>query len=174
MKLAYKKKFYLSVVFTVFIFVFIFMSTISKTIRIVLDYKHMKEDLMYYDNTISKIVTVKNNSNSLESKMRKFNVSPETIQSKIVKSIGSFCDNNNILIKGITTPSVRKGNYDKILETRIITVRGDYFSILKLAYNIEQKYGIGRISSLHFAIQKSSQTNEDELYAYIYIQNILS
>lgn len=173
-KLTYKQRFYFAAVAVVISCIACYFIVIDKTILLVRDYNAMKEELVNYDSTIKKISAVKKDVYSLQNKIKKFNSNSSDMQDKIVKNIGFFCEQHGILIKGITFPKVEQGKNVKLLETRVITVKGSYSGILQLAYNIEQKFGVGRISSLHFFLQQNSQTNVKELFAYIYLQSVVS
>ncbi len=173
-KLTYKERFITATAIVVLFIVICYSVTVKKTIQVISDYNVIKKEVFNSDNTIKNILILKNDINNLEGKINSFNSSGKDMQDKIVKNIAFFCEQNSLYIKGIVTPQELSGKGRKVLETRIITVKGGYYGIVKLAYFIEQKFGIGRISSLHFYVQQNNQTNSKELFAEIYLQNVVS
>lgn len=170
---TYKQRFYIYVFFVFVSSIVCYFVSIKRTVQIVVECNNMKNEIVNYESNIEKILLVKKDVSSLESKMRKFNTNGDGVQDKIVKNIAFFCEQHGILIKGVAFPNSERGRV-KMLETMVITVKGNYFGILQLAFNIEQKFGIGRISSLHLFMQQNTQNNVKELFACIYLQNILS
>lgn len=99
----------------------------------------------------------------------------EQYQQYIMETVSNYCNVNNVVLKEFPKPFVFT-EQDFIVETNKITVEGSFGKLLNLAYLIEQKKKLGKISSLLF--QTFTRNIENQKYTYlsltIYLQHIKS
>lgn len=96
-------------------------------------------------------------------------------QPYILETVSNYCNANNIILKEFPKPFVFT-EQDFNIETNKITVEGDFIELLNLAYLVEQKKKLGKISSLHFQTFTRNKENTKQTYlsSTIYLQHIIS
>ena len=92
-------------------------------------------------------------------------------QTNLYELISSFCDENDLIIEEMPEVSVYD-NTDFLLEQHIFTFKGEYRTMLRLLYAIEQEWKIAKVVSSHFYLEKNRQTRQEELKAQFHLQNI--
>ena len=171
--LTYKQKFFYLLYSILFVFILSYLLSIKNTIQVVSEYKQMNNELKRFNETIVDLSTIKHELNNLDKKINAINSNEKTIQYKIMNNVASYCETNNLYIKNITSPITVKMNNCNI-ETRILLVKGNFIELLQLSYLIEQKYKIGKISSLRFFKERNNESNADELLMEVYLQNVIN
>lgn len=60
---------------------------------------------------------------------------------------------------------------DFIINTNVITIKGDYLSLVKFMYQLEKEFNFARLVSNHIYIKKNKKLKKDELFATLTLQN---
>jgi hypothetical protein len=170
-KLLYKKKLkFLLYSFVVFM-VIAYNVTIRRTIELNQECKKLKEQSEYITNAPMLI-------SQLESKQRTFdriigmNInSGLEFQKVLLERLGEYCAANHIVLRDFPEVS-RFVNDDYLLETHEVALEGNFSGLVRLVYNLEQKYRLGKIISLKYEAVKDLKTGELHLVARFFIQNI--
>lgn len=87
--------------------------------------------------------------------------------------VTEFCQKEGLDIKAMPAAQVFQEEDLKILH-HPIQVAGNYLSMVKLLYELEQVKRLGRIASVQFELLKNYQSRQKELVATIALQNIQS
>ena len=158
-------------VFAILVFIIIsYKIAINKTFELRAEYKKTKKEIEVLSEVPNQIKVLRKKQESYNSSIEK-SFSQMPVQVFILDYVAEYCKNNNIIIKDFPKTHVYK-NQDYSIETNRILLSGGFNSILRLIYNIEQKYHVGKISSVKFYKAYNNKTKINELFSDIYIQTI--
>ncbi len=85
--------------------------------------------------------------------------------------VSSFCKKNNLILKEFPVIGVEEHRNIGLM-TNTIVAEGDFKNLLKLLYELEQKVGVGRPSSVCFEKNYDFKRKKDVLQMTIYLQTI--
>lgn len=93
------------------------------------------------------------------------------IHQMLLGSVSGYVQENNLILKDFPQPySMTDKGY--ITKTAIVTVEGDFISLLKLCNYIEKNYQGGKIVAVDFKATKELRTRKRKLNSTIYLQNV--
>jgi hypothetical protein len=93
------------------------------------------------------------------------------IHQLLLGSVSGYVQENNLILKDFPQPySMTDKGY--ITKTAIVTVEGDFISLLNLCNYIEKKYQVGKIVAIDFKATKELRTKKRKLNSTIYLQNV--
>ncbi len=170
--LTYKKKYYLLLAFTALFAVLAYKWAFSKTITLYVQNRQLENRVKEADNAPARF-------SALRSKLSAINHVIETRQTDSVQGVHDFllatlsryCKENNTVLKSFPETSVyRQGDFE--IETNSFTVQGDFISLLKLVYLLEQKERTGKVSSVVFQSGKDNDLQRTVLTATVYLQTV--
>ncbi len=171
--LKYKRKvLYLSIGFIVFLFI-AYSLTIKKTINAkrICDRMEVKKESL--KNAPLKIKQIKQELAVINNKIGKDITENMDIQSAILDKTGKYCQKNGLILKSFPKTHYHKEK-DYMIITNIIVMEGDFVKMLKLIYQFEQKFKLGKVISVKFNKEKDRISKRLKLYGTLYIQNIKS
>lgn len=147
-----------------------YKGAIKKTIEVRKQLKITNEQLSELNDDPKEIVDLQTQLDSLNNTVEKL-YNKSSLQDIILDRIVKYCNQNNVLIKEFPESQIlEKDNY--IIKTNYILLEGSFQQLIILLYNIEQKYNLGKVSSLKFYTTTNSKTRLPQLYLELYIQNI--
>ncbi len=85
--------------------------------------------------------------------------------------VSGFCKKNHLILKEFPVISVEEHGGIGLM-TNTIVAEGDFKNLLKLLYELEQKVGVGRPSSVYFEKNYDFKRKKDVLQMTIYLQTI--
>ena len=92
-------------------------------------------------------------------------------QKELLEIVSSYCEKEHLVLREF--PKVEREIKENLeVETNRFTVQGEFPSLLKLVYDLEQKDQVGRIASVNYRLQKDPKTKSTSLCAEIYVQQI--
>jgi hypothetical protein len=56
--------------------------------------------------------------------------------------------------------------------TRTVKLQGRFIDLLRLVHGLEYRFPIGRVSSVRFVTEQERESRSNELYVYLYLQNL--
>jgi hypothetical protein len=92
-------------------------------------------------------------------------------QDALLNLVTQYCQENKTVLREFPQ-AISSQDKEMILETNIFTVEGDFVKLLNLAYQLEQKYKIGKLSSCRFSSKTDPRTNTTSLLTTLYVQNV--
>ena len=98
-------------------------------------------------------------------------IAEKSVQAFVLDYVVEYCEKNDIVIREYPQPFQTEEN-DYVLETNRLILKGNFPKILGLVYSIEQKFRVGKVSSLRFYKNRNNSNNTVELLADMYIQTI--
>lgn len=167
---TYRKKLHLLFVGIIVFMLLCYKLAVKPTVELIGENSSVDKGLAALDTIPSKIAAANHKLAAYDSRI-KTSFSDRSVQSFVLEYVVDYCGKNNIVIKEFPQPSQSVVN-DYLLETNRLILKGDFSKILYLVYCIEQKYHVGKVSSLRFYKYRNSNTNSVELLADIYLQTI--
>lgn len=168
-EISNKRKFYIILYGLIFLYLFAYLLTIRKTVKVYSDYKEIKNQLEYIGNAPDRLSVIKNSLIYIDSLIGNYKQS--NFQFQLLENISNFCQDNNIIFKSFPkVHQVEEQNF--LVNTYVIECDGSFLRLLNLVYFLEQKKRLGKIVSLNFQVKKEQITNYTRLFATIYIQSL--
>lgn len=146
----------------------------SKAINTKNKYHQLKQDEVLFKNIPDKIFKLNQENVYLDSLLTKHQISSErSFQNNLLQNISAFSKDNDLQVISFEEPHLfsKEGG---ILNTYSFSVKGNYTSINKLIYNLEQKNKFGKILSVNFEKNKNFRTNKNYLVCEILLQIVRS
>ena len=92
-------------------------------------------------------------------------------QQHLLESVTQYSEQNDIMLTAFPHPfSIIDEGY--LVQTSVITVEGEFTSLLKLCHYLENNYHSGRVVSLNFEASTELRTRKRKLNSTIYLQHI--
>lgn len=143
---------------------------ISNTLVLKKEYNDLKEEELLFKNTPKKLPLLKQKETYYDSLLSKYQIQDGSIQNNLLKSINTFTSNNSLKVIGFLEPHIFKAN-DLNIKTYQFTIEGNYNSILKLIYHLEQQTKFGEIINLHFEKKKNFKSGKHYLQAHVLLKS---
>lgn len=143
--------------------------SVSKTIKI---YRQNQKILMAVHTNGKGHKSINQLTGALKKLNNELNIHEKVdVESDFLKLLGEICTENNIQIKGISTPRDNELNKVKS-ETFEIKLNGNFKEMLKVIQGLEENLYYGNISSLKFESKTDRKTKSTYLEAMINVQVI--
>lgn len=169
--LTYKKKNQLLIVIAIFLGLLIYFVSIKRTISAFKDYS---KNIKLYETASNSPVLLKqlhSEVDDINAKLRAQNSVGEQYSEKLIELITNYCQSTNSILKEFPKTEIAQKD-DLVIETNKFTLAGDYITLLKFVYLLEQKNRLGKIVSVNYSIKKDYKSNGKILTVTIYLQNI--
>lgn len=169
--LSYKKKNLLLLAATL---VFIFTGyelSIKKTWTTYEDCKVSENQLQQAFNAPQKIERLEKKLISIDNIIGISRKDSNSLQESLLGIVSAYCQQNNITLKEFPK-AISTREKDLLVETNVFVVQGGFAKLLKLVFQLEQKYKIGKLASVDFHSKKNMETKNTTLTETIYLRNI--
>lgn len=93
------------------------------------------------------------------------------IHQVLLEAVTSYVQKNGLILKDFPQPFIGIEN-GYITKTAQLTVEGDFISLLKLIYFLENDYNVGKVVAVDFKTSKELRTRKRKLNTTIYLQNV--
>lgn len=143
---------------------------IAKTVIIKKEYNSLKYQEALFENTAKQISILKQKQQYYDSLLSKYQLNGSSIQNNLLKTINTLADSTNIKVAGFLEPHVIHMD-DLKISTYQFTLEGDFSSILKLIYKLEQETKFGEIIHLAFEKKTNFRTGQVFLQATILLKS---
>lgn len=143
---------------------------ISKTITLKNEYSNLKEQEIVFKNLPEQMTLLKQKKHYYDSILSKYHLDESSVQNNLLKTINAFANENNLKVVGFLEPHLYKKN-ELTLKTYQFTLEGNFNSILKLIYKLEQETKYGEIINLHFEKKENYRTGKEYLLAKVLLRS---
>ncbi len=167
---TYRKKVQLLFIGIIVMLFLSYQFSFKKTINSYFEYSDNKEKLDSVQNAPQQISAVQKQLASIENAVR---MNPDTssdFQKMLLEKVSLYCQQNNLVLREFPQ-TIYFNNRDFEVETNQIVVEGSFIKILKLVYELEQNFYVGKLVSLKFSSQKDYKTGIIKLYGELFFQN---
>jgi len=166
-----KKNIGLLIGFLVMLFI-AYKFSISKTFKVKNEYEKLKNEQERISDLPNQISYLKQQSAYYDQILLKNQISSEnSFQNNLLTIVNSYASKNDLEIMGFKQPHVFPEK-DAIIKTYNFSVKGNYTSILKLLYSIEQYGNYGKIISVDFEKKKNYKSNKVFLECDVFLQRV--
>jgi len=163
-----KEKRYVVLLLFILLFILGYTKLFKNTIRTIKNYNQLESlniDSLKIKNEIKEIRVGINNLDKI--------VGSEVKEQDLVKqNILSFISKNHskVIVESLEETHIFK-NDDFIIYSTLLTIEGNYNTILKYLYDVENKFELSKVVSVRLFKKKDYGTKKEKLYARIIFQN---
>lgn len=143
---------------------------ISKSIEQKQQYNTLKQQELLFKNAPKKLSLLKQKEVYYDSLLTKYQLDGSSVQNNLLKTLNTFADSNDIKVISFLEPHIIIEN-DLTVKTYEFILEGDYNSINKLIYQLEQKTKFGEVINLHFKKKKNYRSGRDYLQAKVLLRS---
>ncbi|NRR91382.1 hypothetical protein HSX10_07380 [Winogradskyella undariae] len=143
---------------------------IIKTLEQKEQYNAMSKEAVLFKNAPKQLSFLKQKEVYYDSLLTKYQLDGSSIQNNLLKVINRFTRDNNIKVINFLEPHVIE-NDDLVIKTYEFVLEGDYNSINKLIYQLEQQTKFGEIINLHFEKKKNFRTGKYYLQTKVLLRS---
>ncbi len=158
----------LSVLVTV---VLCYKFAISNTLEQKREYEKLRTEQTLFENTPEKLALLVKKQVYYDSVLNKMNLGNTSIENNLLRVVNIEVEKHGLKLIDFNRPHVSMMNGNQ-LNTLDFTLDGNFTSILKTIYTLEQKNNFGEIVHLHFRKNKNYRTHKNYLTARMFLQHI--
>jgi len=169
--MTYRKKIQYMFLGSLLFLMLVYFYAIKKTFQIKNEVNELKNIGLQGEAASSQIAYYENQLAVYDSSIGYLINNSEDYPHQLLAAIADICEKNNLTLTNFPKPELVKENDYEVLTYRI-SVQGEFNPVNELAYQLERKLKMGKISSLKFEAKKNNQIKKSELYCTIILQNI--
>ena len=169
--LTYKRKNLLLGVAAVLLVFIVYSLGVSKTIKAYHDYSDAKARMEMAQNAPLMAAQLERELILMDAKMGTTKAFKQNTAETLLNLITNYCQSNHAVLREFPRTTIDMQG-DLTIETNQFVLEGNFATILKLIYNLEQKNKIGKVASVKYQLKKDFKTKEMVLTASVFIQNI--
>ncbi len=156
---------------SVLLVILVYNFAIKKTILARTDSNNAEKQLQIAANAPAMAVQLEKELMQMDTKIgadvRKGNNSGE----ELLDLLTNYCQSNNAVLREF--PQTTLTEQDKLtIETNLFIIEGDFSSLIKLVYTLEQKIKLGKVASVRYQLKKDPKSKKMALTARVYLQNV--
>jgi len=142
----------------------------SKTLELKKQKEKLQQEEAIFKNIPKQLSLLKQKENYYDSILTKYQLKESSLQNNLLKTLNQYAEANKLNIINFIEPHQYEQN-NLLIKSYSFTIQGDYNSILKLIYHLEQKTRFGEIINLHLEKKKNFKENSTYLQAEVLIQS---
>ena len=169
--LTYKKKNQLLLAAVLVIAYLIYVLAISKTTAAFHDYKNLQKNVELVKNAQVMANQLEKELLQIDSRIGNNNINGLQTEQALLELLSNYCKSNKATLREFPA-STNFAQGDLLIETNKFVVEGDFSTLLKLVYLLEQKNKLGKVTSVRYQYKKDVITRNMALTATVYLQNI--
>ena len=169
--LTYKKKNLLLGITAILLLFVVYSFGISKTIKAYQEYSESESKMKIAENAPQMAAQLEKELMIMDIKLGSQNTIGQDTAETLLSLITNYCQHNHAVLREFPQTSTANQG-DMVIETNQFVVGGNFSTILKLVYILEQKNKIGKVASVKYQLKKDFKTKEMLLTASVFIQNI--
>ncbi|MBN8696059.1 MAG: hypothetical protein J0L87_05980 [Bacteroidetes bacterium] len=170
-QITFKIKNKLLVFISVLFFIIIYFVSIKRTISAYNEYEKNVERFEIASNAPLVVSQLQTELDEINSKLVFQNSEGDHKSEKLIELITNYCQNSDAILKEFPETEIAQKD-DLLIETNKFTLAGDFITLLKFVYLLEQKNRLGKITSVNYLTKKDFKSNRNALTVTIYLQNI--
>lgn len=147
-----------------------FQLAISNTLEQKNQYETLKLESKVFENSPKQLSILKQKETYYNSLLEKYQLDGSSLQNNLLKTINAFAEQNGIKVISFLEPHITQRNELEI-KTYQFVLEGNYSSINKLVYKLEQDTKFGEIINLHFEKKKNYKTGKSYLQASVLLKS---
>lgn len=163
-----KNKLYLLILFVLLLSFTAYKRSFKGTIDAIIFYKDSKKNIAESSASTIELENLKNEIEDLDNIIGKKAKYPMQVQNEILGFLSS--QDENVTIAQIEAPNISDDSYFTIY-SNLITLKGDFNSLLKTIYEFEINFEYARIANMVFRVDRNPKTSKTELFTDIIFQN---
>lgn len=109
----------------------------------------------------------------LEEVLGEDNFDENFIQQKILQFLSKSCERNGVEITNLEQAHIFKDK-EYMLVTNFFTLKGNYNSLIKIIYKVENEFKKSKLNSVRFYKKRNHILKKEELYVELFFQNFKS
>lgn len=169
--LTYKKKNLLLLVSSVIVMFLVYSLAIKKTIAEYSRFLGNKEKLERAVNAPAMATQLEKELIRMDTKIGNHNAKNINIDDALLSLLTDYCQSHHAVLREFPeTTHTEDGDLE--IETNQFMIGGNFSTLINLVYLLEQKYNLGKITSVNYQLKKDFKTKEMQLTATIFLQNI--
>jgi len=166
-----KKQKNIILIFSFFLALFIcYWFAVSNTIEQKKRYKTLQLESKVFENSPKQLSILKQKETYYNSLLEEYQLDDSSLQNNLLKAINTFAEKNNIKVINFLEPHISKKN-ELTIKTYQFVLQGNYNSINKLIYKLEQDTKFGEIINFHFEKKKNFRTGKFYLQAKVLLKS---
>ena len=149
----------------------IYYMAVKKTILLIRECREVRANLTQAGDAPRRSASLNLEIKELKQFFRSDADNQQMLRHELLEFVTIYCQQNHLILREFPRPmEFKKDNL--IIETNLIVVEGGFIKLLDMAYQIEQKKKIGKLSSICFQSRPDLRTQGLALSATLYIQSI--
>jgi hypothetical protein len=144
----------------------------SKTFELRSEYQELSKEELLFKNIPKQLSILKQKEQFYDSILSKNQLKSSSIQNNLLNTINNYAQNNNLKVVSFLEPHIHIQNEGLTIKIYQFTLEGDYNSILKVIYHLEQKTKFGEIINLQFEKKKNFKTGNYYLQASVLLKSL--
>ncbi|MBW1296610.1 hypothetical protein [Aquimarina litoralis] len=147
--------------------------SISKTITVNHQVSTLEKQKDAYESAPTQLAALSNKEKQLDEILKKNNVEGNSLQNNLLKTLNTLSSTSNFTIIAFEEPHVYKDEgSQKTSTTYNFTLQGEYTSLIKVIYALEQTYSFGNIIHSNFEKKKNFRTGKSYLQCTVLLQRL--
>lgn len=169
--LTYSKKNKLLIAAAIVAVYLIYVFAIKKTITQRNEYNNLQTKIELIKNAPSMAIQLQQQLLQMDAKIGNNTSNGQKTGQALLELLSDYCKNNKAVLRDFpASKNLQQG--DLLVETNVFIVEGNYETLLKLVYLLEQKQKLGKVASVRYQYKKDIKTRNMALTATVYLQNI--
>ncbi len=145
----------------------------AKTFAISSEVSNLEGQKQAYQSAPAQLATLANKEKQLDNILYKNNVEGNSLQNNILKTLNTLSVDSGFKIIAFEEPHIFTDEAtQKTTTTYNFTLQGDYQSLLKVIYALEQKYSFGNVVQVAFEKKKNFRTKATYLQCNLLLQRL--
>jgi hypothetical protein len=169
--LTYKKKNIILLLIAALVAFLVYSFGIKKTIAVYTEYTANKNKMEQAVNAPVMADQLEKELIGMGTKIGNHNTHEENIDEALLSFITNYCQTNHAVLREFPSTTVNEDG-DLSIETNRFTIGGNFYTLINIVYLLEQKYHLGKIASVNYQLKKDFKTQEMQLTANVFLQNI--
>jgi len=142
----------------------------SKTIETKIAYDILEKEAVIFDNLPTQLSTLKRKEKYNDSILTEYQLSGNSIQNSMLKTINTYAEQHNITLSNFVEPHQIQRD-DLKINTYQFSLEGSYNEMITLIHQLEQNTKFGEIINLDFKKRKNFKTGRFYLQASVLLRS---
>lgn len=168
--ITYKKKNKLLLIGVVLLIIVLYNFAFKKTILAYSDCKNAENQIAIAANAPMMVAQLKKQLLRIEETIGTNETNNKSEQA-LLELVTNYCQSNSAVLNEFPK-STFANQGDLIIETNRFVIQGNFSTLIKLVYLLEQKEKMGQLASVHYQLKKDIITKKNALFVTIYLQKV--